>query len=92
MDELMMLRAQLEGLQLQRDRIDAAIEATKAKIGQAPTFQTVLATGDPSSPLPVIPITGGRKPLSDEARKRIAAAQKRRWNKLKQEKKAAARG
>lgn len=92
MDELMILRAQLEGLEAYRRRVDEAIEATKAKMGQVPTFQAVLATGDPSSPLPVIPITGGRKPLSDEARKRIAAAQKRRWNKLKQEKKAAARG
>ena len=65
-----LLTAALEGLELQKLRIDEQIEEVRALLGKAPSRR-----GRP-------PGSGIKRPagrLSPAARKRIAAAQKRRW-------------
>lgn len=65
-----LLTAALEGLELQRQRIDEQIQEVKMLLGRAPARR-----GRP-------PGSGkkrGAGRLSAAARKRIAAAQKRRW-------------
>jgi hypothetical protein len=59
-----LLQAALQGLELQRQRIEEQINAVKARLGSPGAAKTG---------------RGGRRPLSAAARKRIAAAQKRRW-------------
>lgn len=69
-DELL-LSAALEGLELQRKRIDEQIAQVRARLGgrrAKPAAATVPAAAAPR-----------RRQLSEAARKRIAAAQKRRW-------------
>lgn len=71
-----LLEAALEGLQLQRSRIDEQIAEVRRLLGQRssapPASRGKSQTGAPAGPR-------GRRPLSASARKRIAAAQKRRW-------------
>ncbi len=65
-----LLTAALEGLELQKRRIDEQIQEVRALLGKAPARR-----GRP-------PGTGAKRAagrLSASARKRIAAAQKRRW-------------
>ena len=65
-----LLTAALEGLELQKRRIDEQIQEVRALLGKAPARR-----GRPSG-------TGAKRAagrLSASARKRIAAAQKRRW-------------
>jgi len=65
-----LLAAALEGLELQRQRIDEQIKEVRSLLGRAPGRR-----GRP-------PGTGRKRGpgrLSAAARKRIAAAQKRRW-------------
>jgi len=70
-----LLTAALEGLELQRERLDAQIQEVRALLGKG--------TGRRGRP----PGSGAAAPtkrrgpgrLSTAARKRIAAAQKRRW-------------
>ena len=65
-----LLTAALEGLELQRRRIDEQIQEVRALLGKAPVRRgRTPGTGAKR--------TAGR--LSASARKRIAAAQKRRW-------------
>jgi hypothetical protein len=65
------LTAALEGLELQKKRIDEQIRRVKALLGKR-TARPVAAVA-PSTEKP------GRRKLSSAARKRIAEAQKRRW-------------
>ena len=65
-----LLAAALEGLELQKQRIDEQIQEVRALLGKAPARR-----GRP--PGSGVKRTPGR--LSTAARKRIAAAQKRRW-------------
>ena len=76
-----LLTAALEGLELQKQRIDEQIREVRSLLGKAPgrrgrppgsTNGSSTANTAPASKR-----TGGR--LSAAARKRIAAAQKRRW-------------
>jgi len=64
LDDTAILEAALAGLELQRQKIEEQINQVKARLSRG-------ATG----PAPRRP----RRPLSEAARKRIAAAQRRRW-------------
>lgn len=59
-----LLQAALEGLELQRQKIEEQINEVKARLGRS--------SGARSG-------RGGKRTLSAAARKRIAAAQKKRW-------------
>jgi hypothetical protein len=65
-----LLTAALEGLELQKQRIDEQIREVRALLGKSPARR-----GRP--PGSRVKRAAGR--LSTAARKRIAAAQKRRW-------------
>jgi len=67
-----LLSAALEGLELQKKRIEEQIAQVKALLGgRRPKA---------AAPVAVIPAAAPKKrQLSEAARKRIAAAQKRRW-------------
>jgi|HubBroStandDraft_1064217.scaffolds.fasta_scaffold115834_2 hypothetical protein len=65
-----LLNAALEGLELQKQRIEEQIREVRALLGKG--------TGRRGRPPGSTKHKGGGR-LSDAARKRIAAAQKRRW-------------
>ncbi len=74
-----LLTAALEGLELQKQRIDEQIQEVRSLLGKTtgrrgrpPASSTGSTNGGSATKR-----TAGR--LSDAARKRIAAAQKRRW-------------
>jgi hypothetical protein len=74
-----LLSAALEGLELQKQRIDEQIEEVRLLLGK-----TTARRGRPPGSTNKSSTNSGsavkrRKPLSPSARKRIAAAQKRRW-------------
>lgn len=68
-----LLAAALEGLQLQRQRIDEQIRKVRELLGirrgRPPAAKTVAKVAAPAK----------RRTLSAEARKRISLAQKKRW-------------
>lgn len=67
-DDPVVLEAALEGLELQKKRIDAQITEIRARLGtrsRSPAAATASSTR--------------KRNLSPEARKRIATAQKKRW-------------
>jgi len=64
-----LLQAALEGLQLQRDRIEEQISQVRSMLGGVARKAAPAAPAKP----------GGRRDLSPAARRRIAAAQKKRW-------------
>ena len=71
-EDTLLLNAALEGLELQKHRIEEQIREVRARLGKG--------TGRRGRPRgPAAAKKAGRKPLSAAARKRIAAAQKRRW-------------
>jgi len=71
------LEAALHGLELQREKLEAQIAQVRSMLGRR--------VGRPPKPADTAAApqaaSGGRgsRQLSDEARKRIAAAQKKRW-------------
>ncbi len=65
-----LLTAALEGLELQKQRIDQQIREVRSLLGKSPARR-----GRP----PGSGVKSGAGRLSPAARKRIAAAQKRRW-------------
>ena len=71
-EDALLLNAALEGLELQKQRIEEQIKEVRARLGRGagqrgrPRGSGVAQKAD-------------RRPLSAAARKRIAAAQKRRW-------------
>lgn len=68
--DIALLTAALEGLQLQQRRLDEQIAEVRMLLGKAPGKRgRAASSGAKRGP--------GR--MSDAARKRIAAAQKRRW-------------
>jgi hypothetical protein len=71
-DDQALLNAALEGLQLQKQRIEDQIRDVRARLGKGTARR-----GRP----PAVNSTKnvGRRTLSEAARKRIANAQKRRW-------------
>ena len=73
-----LLSAALEGLEIQKDRIDGQIREVRALLGHR----------GPGRPKQAVAAGPGRPPrkkrtLSAAARKRIAAAQKARWAKFR---------
>lgn len=72
-----LLRAALEGLELQRQRIEEQISHVKGVLG----LGTGRRRGRPPGRKAAAPAGAGghKRTLSAAARKRIAAAQKRRW-------------
>jgi hypothetical protein len=67
------LEAALLGLEAQRDKLDAQIAEVRSMLGRKPGRPARVAASV------VLPSTNGKRELSPEARKRIAAAQKKRW-------------
>ena len=67
-----LLTAALEGLELQKQRLDEQIREVRSLLGKSPGRR-----GRPPAVAEKRTAAAGR--LSPEARKRIAAAQKRRW-------------
>ncbi|HTP86749.1 MAG TPA: hypothetical protein VMJ34_07375 [Bryobacteraceae bacterium] len=70
-DEDALLEAALEGLELQKKRIEDQIREVRSRLGK--TRRSARAAAAPAAP------ARRRRRLSPEARKRIAAAQKKRW-------------
>jgi hypothetical protein len=70
-----LLEAALEGLELQKRRIDEQISEVRARLGgNRRSAAGVAGEGSPKRGR-----RGGRRTLSAEARKRIAEAQRKRW-------------
>lgn len=70
------LQAALQGLEAQRQKLDEQIAQVRGMLGQRvgrPPKESPAETQAAQSD------TRGRRTLSSEARKRIAAAQKKRW-------------
>jgi hypothetical protein len=72
-----LLQAALEGLEVQRQRIDQQITQVRSMMGVA-TVRRGRPPGRHSSATASAP-TRRKRRLSEDARQRIAAAQKRRW-------------
>ncbi len=78
LEEAAFLTAALEGLELQKARIEAQIAEVKDMLsGRRPKA----AVQEAEAPAP-------KRQLSSAARKRIAAAQKRRWAEFRKKKKS----
>ncbi len=76
-----LLSAALEGLEIQRQRIEEQIRQVRAMLGaRGPGRPRATEKAGGSEPIAPAPAAGRRKRvLSPAARKRIAAAQKKRW-------------
>jgi len=70
-----LLEAALEGLELQKQRIDGQIREVRARLGGSRRGAANVAV----EASPRKGRRGGRRTLSAEARKRIAEAQRKRW-------------
>jgi hypothetical protein len=81
-----LLSAALEGLELQRARIEEQIREVRSLLGQrakkAPASAATADEGGSAGPKK----RRRRRKLSAEARARIAAAQKKRWNEYRKKK------
>jgi hypothetical protein len=73
-----LLRAALEGLELQRERIEQQITEVRRLLEGDSGRKRVRRPGKTAAAEKKEP-TGRKRTLSASARKRIAAAQKRRW-------------
>jgi hypothetical protein len=84
-----LLEAALEGLELQKQRIEEQIREVRSMMGGGRLRQAAPAA--PASPgrQSAAPAKRGRKPLSAAARRRIAAAQKKRWAEYRKSQKSA---
>jgi hypothetical protein len=71
LDDIATLQMALVGYQLERQKIDDKIREIQARIGGKPSA----ASSAPTAKKPV----GVKRVLSEAARKRIAAAQRKRW-------------
>jgi hypothetical protein len=76
------LNAALEGLELQRKRIDEQIQQVKSLLGGKKPRVVPAAAAGKSKP-------AAKRELSETARKRIAKAQKKRWAAYRKAKRAA---
>jgi hypothetical protein len=75
-----LLAAALEGLELQRQRIDEQIREVRALLGKSPARRgRPPGSAGPGGSAASSGAKRARGRLSSAARKRIAAAQKRRW-------------
>jgi hypothetical protein len=71
----LLLQAALEGLELQKQRIDEQIAHVRSRLGGSEPRK---ATAAPAAAAKVA-VVRKRRELSPAARRRIAAAQKKRW-------------
>ena len=78
-----LLAAALEGLEAQRQRIDEQIASVKAMLGKKSPAPAKTAESVPAAKKP------GRRKMTEAARKRIAAAQKKRWAEFRKNKPSA---
>lgn len=78
-----LLRAALEGLEVQKARIDDQIRNVQSMLGQRRGRPPAIMEAKREQQ------AGGTRQLSEAARKRIAAAQKRRWAAYRKAHKAA---
>ena len=81
MQDPALLAAALEGLELQRQRVEAQIATVRSMMAgrKAPAVAaTASATKAPKAPK-AAKANRKKRVLSEEARNRIAAAQKKRW-------------
>jgi hypothetical protein len=84
-DNTALLEAALEGLELQKTRIDAQLQEVRRLLGRrGPRAARTEAPAAPAA-------APKRRALSAAARKRIAAAQKRRWAEYRKASKAPAK-
>lgn len=82
-DQAALYEAALEGLELQKQRLEEQIRLVRSLIGGKKTRTAAPAAAEEATATPAAK-KAGRKPrrkrnLSPEARKRIAEAQKKRW-------------
>ena len=74
------LEAALQGLEAQRQKLEEQLSQVRAMMGGRVAKPAKSSSGQTSSPAPKSGAQGRkRRTLSAEARKRIAAAQKKRW-------------
>jgi hypothetical protein len=73
-----LLEAALEGLELQRQRLDEQIRQVRERVGRGPAGRPGRAASKPAASSTQGAPTK-RRTLSAAARRRIAAAQKKRW-------------
>lgn len=86
MQDPALLAAALEGLEMQRKRLDDQIAMVRGMLGGK---KPVAASAPAATPAAASPSPSRRKRvLSEEARLRIAAAQKKRWAAFRKGKKA----
>ena len=76
-----LLNAALEGLELQKTRIDEQIREVKSMLGQGAARRGRPASNSTASEKPA----RKKRVLSAAARKRIASAQKARWAKFRKD-------
>jgi hypothetical protein len=88
LDQNELLVAALEGLELQKQRIEAQIAEVRGMLGK----RSPRATVPPESPNNGNSSAAGRRELSTEARERIAAAQKKRWKEYRRKKRTEVQG
>lgn len=91
-DQSALYEAALEGLELQKQRIEEQIRAVRSLLGGKKPRAAKVAAEEETAASPSAK-KAGRKPrrkrnLSPEARKRIAEAQKKRWAAFRQESEA----
>ena len=79
MSDPALLAAALEGLELQRKRIDVQISTVRSMMSGRKSAVTAVAPATASAAAPKAVKTRKKRVLSEEARLRIAAAQKKRW-------------
>ena len=72
-----LLQAALDGLEIQRQRIDDHIAEIRSRLGKKGPGRPKKATGTPT------PAPTKKRTLSAAGRKRIAAAQRKRWAEAK---------
>ena len=76
-----LLEAALEGLLLQRDRIESQIRDVKTLLSRKRSSNGTVGE-------PVLGASARKRQLSDAARRRIAAAQKKRWAEYRKQNKS----
>jgi hypothetical protein len=82
-DHTSVLEMALVGYEVQRNRIESAMNEIRAELGQGGPSRSISTATDNSEPKAT-----GKKRFSAAARKRMAAAQRKRWNELKAMKEA----
>ena len=80
-----LLNAALEGLELQKSRIEEQIKSVRVMLGGGGKPPKALAAAEPAAAKSA-PARGSKRELSEAARDRIAAAQKKRWNEYRKNK------